>query len=1069
MSSRVTFKDVLRAELEELGKRRGEALSAAAGRPAPAAKATEKELIQEAHRFRALGLALSGGGIRSATFNLGIVQGLAKHGLLPHIDYLSTVSGGGYVGSWLHGLIKRKHNGSPKAAAAFLDPEENRVPATPDRDAITFLRKYSNYLAPRPGIFSVDSWVIGSIWIRNMLLNLAILVPFLAAAMLAALYVFKCVQPRDGVILTWGVVAFVGLVVAVANGAKNLSDIAKGEVGAWAKRWGAVLSVGGVLAAALGLYAMNWTPAPLILKPGWPGPKSILFGCLAALFGVFQGFGGFFSCFRALHPHVGSKRLMPFIATVLMSVTAAGVGSLLLIGVLRALSDQPGWQTVIWGPPAIVVALLAATSLHIGLMGADYYDACREWLARVGSILGIFAVVWLGGAAITIYGPLWVTEAVLASKSAVAAIGAWLLTAGAGSWMAKRPETSGAPNQGSNQALEFLVKLAPPLAVIALLVAISAGVHVGLSAMISCAPSGLADFRDNYEANLNDGVAAAWPILAVCVLIVLVLPTRVNINEFSMHHFYKNRLVRCYLGASNDNRRPNPFTGFDSSDDIPIRTLLPSVVGPETRYFGPYPIVNTALNTTTGDELATQARKATSFVFTPKYCGFSPRLKQEAEAEGSYWSTADYFHSGGPDIGTAMAISGAAANPNWGYHSDTAVAFLLTLLNVRLGWWVGNPRRESKKRSLSPPERPGPVYALNWLLWELLGQTKDTSKYLNLSDGGHFENLGVYELIRRRCRYIIVGDGEQDNDYSFESLGGVIRKCRTDFGVEIDIDVEQIRSAAAAGRAHCVVGTIYYPDEDPTPKQPIAEGGEPTVGKLACGWILYFKASLTGDESEDIKQYHKTHPDFPHQSTMNQFFTESQFESYRRLGLHVVDSAFGMDTAASIATGAGLPNADDGRVLDKVFQRLAAIWYAPTNVGEGVATRHAEAYSGLVERLSQRKELLFLEPAVVLHANTSPWADPPDLSPEARKAAVLFVLQLIQLMENLWFDFGLHVSRNRDNPRNGGWMSVFRHWMKNPFIANVWKDARGNFNPLFGEFADSLFRIDAKIDERGGR
>ena len=104
----------------------------------------------------------------------------------------------------------------------------------------------------------------------------------------------------------------------------------------------------------------------------------------------------------------------------------------------------------------------------------------------------------------------------------------------------------------------------------------------------------------------------------------------------------------------------------------------------------------------------------------------------------------------GPGIGTAIAISGAAANPNSGYHTSAPLAFLMTILNVRLGWWLGNPRRDG------PSARPGPMNALISLLSELFAQSNGRSRYVNVSDGGHFENLGLYELVRRRCRYILV-------------------------------------------------------------------------------------------------------------------------------------------------------------------------------------------------------------------------------------------------------------------------------------------------------------------------
>ncbi len=228
------------------------------------------------------------------------------------------------------------------------------------------------------------------------------------------------------------------------------------------------------------------------------------------------------------------------------------------------------------------------------------------------------------------------------------------------------------------------------------------------------------------------------------------------------------------------------------------------------------------------------------------------------------------FGTGGPGLGTAMAISGAAANPNQGYHTSTAVAFMLTVFDVRLGWWLANPRR--------PAMLPyaGPVFGFGYLVKELFGLTDARTKFINLSDGGHFDNMGLYELIRRKCRYIVVCDGEQDQDLTFEGLASAIRKCRIDFNTEICIDLDTIRKKkgkhgpAEFSEAHFALGTIYYPDD-----------------RLNPAHLLYLKSSLTGDEPADVLQYHSKEPLFPHQSTGDQWFDESQFESYRRLGLHI--------------------------------------------------------------------------------------------------------------------------------------------------------------------------------------
>jgi hypothetical protein len=220
-----------------------------------------------------------------------------------------------------------------------------------------------------------------------------------------------------------------------------------------------------------------------------------------------------------------------------------------------------------------------------------------------------------------------------------------------------------------------------------------------------------------------------------------------------------------------------------------------------------------------------------------------------------------------------MAVSGAAVSPNMGYHTSAAVTALLTMFNVRLGAWFGNPAR-SRWRNTEPR------FALGLLLNELFGRTNRRSSYVYLSDGGHFENLGVYELVRRRCRLIVACDAGADPEYAFDDLGSLVRKCQIDLGVPIEIHAQPLRpeTPESSSRAHCVVATLHYEAVDPD---------APT------GLLLYLKASLTGDESADVLSYRSAHGEFPHESTADQFFSESQFESYRALGHHAALAALG--------------------------------------------------------------------------------------------------------------------------------------------------------------------------------
>jgi hypothetical protein len=336
----------------------------------------------------------------------------------------------------------------------------------------------------------------------------------------------------------------------------------------------------------------------------------------------------------------------------------------------------------------------------------------------------------------------------------------------------------------------------------------------------------------------------------------------INVNKFSLHGFYRNRLIRSYLGASNLNRRPNAFTGFDQADNIDMGSLHSEK---------PLLIINTALNLVHGDNLAWQERKASSFTMSRIASG-NPAL--------GYRLSSKYGQA--VSLGTAIAISGAAVSPNMGYHSSPVLTFAMTLFNARLGWWLGNPRREAW-------DLGGPRQAFWAFLLELLGLTDDTQRFIYLSDGGHFENLGVYEMLRRRCRTIVAIDAGCDPSMGFEDLGNLVRKARIDLGVEINFngtlqsligDPRRLRSVNkpnASKPAYCAVGEVSYP------------------GIEERGALIYVKATVHGDEPEDVRSYYAAHPEFPHESTADQFFTESQFESYRRLGRFIGARVLGGD------------------------------------------------------------------------------------------------------------------------------------------------------------------------------
>src|ERR1035437_5540584 len=399
MNSPSDFPGVLRAEMEDIRARRSALFPHQL--PLPAAPAPD-HAYSEAHRVRPLGVAFSGGGIRSATFNLGVLQGLAELGLLPFIDYLSTVSGGGYIGAWLHALIRNKYSGDPGAAQPELDP--SRVPGESEQDSITFLRKYSNYLAPQLGLFSPDFWTIGSVWIRNMSLNLLILIPFLIGVVLTVL-MSGLLQQRFGEDLESGVARSLwalALVVAVTIVGVNLRQIVFAQFPYLIPRFKLPdLSGRGMVGfATLCIMFASYILGAFRFDPD-PTVAGIL---LSVLFFMLQWLGGFPLCYRARHQGASGWPLLIAIPLVCAAFTSA---LLWCVWKLTGTWVNPdvGWLRIAVGPPLILVVWMCGTTLQIGLMGSDFPDAAREWLARLGASVSIAMAGWLGLFVLAVFGP----------------------------------------------------------------------------------------------------------------------------------------------------------------------------------------------------------------------------------------------------------------------------------------------------------------------------------------------------------------------------------------------------------------------------------------------------------------------------------------------------------------------------------------------------------------------------------------------------------------------------------------------------------------------------------------
>jgi hypothetical protein len=293
--------------------------------------------------------------------------------------------------------------------------------------------------------------------------------------------------------------------------------------------------------------------------------------------------------------------------------------------------------------------------------------------------------------------------------------------------------------------------------------------------------------------------------------------------------------------------------------------------------FVPYHLINTALNIGGSKYANRRGRNADFFIFSPKFTG----------SEATQYVSTELIEekAGQLNLATAMAISGAAASSNMGANTIKPLTPTLALLNVRLGYWLLNPFSvATEKTKLFIARLSDKAYFAK----EMFGRLREDSEIIYLTDGGHIENLGIYELLRRRCQLIIAIDAEADSNMSFGSLITLERYARIDLGTRIDLPWASIRDATVAASAeisksggvapdvaphgpHCAIGKISYP-----------EGRE--------GILIYVKSSLSGDENDYVVDYKRRNPGFPHETTADQLFSEEQFEVYRALGFHAVRS-----------------------------------------------------------------------------------------------------------------------------------------------------------------------------------
>lgn len=942
-----------------------------------------------------VGLAFSGGGIRSATFNLGVLQAFAECRLLRRVDYLSTVSGGGYIGSWLSAVLhhQKKKLRSPSddvvlAVEELISPRNIRKKDEEPAE-VAFLRAYSNYLTPRLGAFSADTLAALVGYVRNMALTLflAVLSIGLVLAVLhlvAATVTWGVDVAQNGVARTTatvvvGVFAFISAILSSMLLTLQSLDVRAHLQGT--SRPGTLVQAmhfvqeyfgKGLLLAVLPSLALGG----LLFEAGLPRTIDLLDVVAVGVAALLSfGLGSFFAYLMlelalwlesqpnasvdvdALRPafilSVAAKAVRrawrdgahEWLRYLVAAPATAAVAFLLLQAAGRL--DRVDPLVLLFRGPAMAAAVACVSFVvWLGVVGTTYAEPTREWLSRLfGTIVGC-VMAWLAVGAVAINAVpawAWLQALWLAGTSTLdLPAGHWWLLYGllalVALWL--RPRRRATDPSTSQEGLRTLWVSVACALVTLLMLSTSTIAFQTLLLKVSCsqvpdAPSALSygsmlsahlgalgqtlrpcqNPLSSFDCTADVQAFIAWlgslwhavPVLSLAAATVAISWPAfryIDVNAFSLQNLYRNRLVRCYLGAAHHaDRAPSPYAGFDPEDDLPLSSL---------KQQRPLHIVNSALNITQGGDLAWQQRKAASFSFTPFTSGYwldstaLSGLLEDDRTRGGYVRTNSFAcePSGGRTsyqgvmLGTAMATSGAAVSSQMGSASRGLFAFVLTLANVRLGRWFPNPRPAAGKRLA----QHSPPFAALWYLRELLGYTNERSHWVYLSDGGHFENLAIYELVRRRCRFIVAVDAGADPGMTFSDLGNAVRKCRVDFGVNIRINLDSLMPGAG-GRRPTMASTLGKIDYPPT-----------ATSEGFAGDILYIKSCLPTDGTDlpaDVLSYATDHPSFPHQPTTDQWFTESQFESYRQLGYSISMTA--LKKSQQVLKGMEQPNAETTR------------------------------------------------------------------------------------------------------------------------------------------------------------
>jgi hypothetical protein len=855
----------------------------------------EKSFLREAHEARVFGddcdcwkgLALSGGGIRSAIFSLGALQALAKYKVLAKIDYMSTVSGGGYIGSslqWWWSAARRAVAGKLSkgvAAGSLNEPVfgvteddfpygcehltgTSRQDSDQQKQNLSFLRNHGRYLAPGEGM---TIWSGVYVVMRTVTLSIVICFPLL----LLFFFLLTAANDRLTDVVSPSLISPLSFIVEdswsercannkpspkSARDTKIEAKFSDEELEEWrqirkdAEKGETEKRKKDVTAQKI---RCGFAISPLYAVFLW---------AYVAILAVFFAATLVFALLTRIPSEVDppARRFTP------SSVARLALGAILLIVPFSLYSQLVNLTTL----PIISLSMLIGAAL-IAWACCDIFRRSAVngsyWWRR--TLEQRFGGYFLGGLFLLLIGLLPVLPYFFAERlsqlSGPKAVIAAMITAASGTGSALYGYFSFIKKIDEGIAGRIAAPVGAAIFIYGMLLIAYIGSIASYEAVSDISPQ-LIDPSSKFSVSVAFVIASCF---------ALGLSFSANVNFLGLHRFYRDRLMEAFM--------PTPQAirdGQSTYSPIADRLNLSDLKSSYSRSLRkseavPYPIINAFARIVRSKDPKIVSRGGDNFVLSPCYVG--------SRATG--WEvTESYAKRYGPmTLATAMAASGAAVNSNAGYIGtgitrNRLVAAVMTVLNMRLGIWVGNPARPGKRRRV-------PVYISPTLTAGLLGfGYAETSAFIEISDGGNFENLGLYELVRRKLDVIIVVDGEADEKVALPALVSVAALLPKDFGATLSF-FSKTNKSLGLERLVPVEKKGQYPLGASFASKPYVVGRIDYDDKArSYTTLIYIKATLVAGLDFTTEGYRAGNPDFPHQTTLDQFFDPIQFEAYRDLG-----------------------------------------------------------------------------------------------------------------------------------------------------------------------------------------